>query len=658
MQITIKGFAKPVTVDDEFRNLPKDQQDAVVEDITSHLKDQGQFTAPTKLSGTADQARANIDRANLMNIPIVGPIAATGMDIAKGLDAGGGLSADEQASGDWERGILWPVAKNTKTGERKLVAPGIVQGVYDGAKSAAMLPGDVMSGKYDDQLDPAAGMKDISPELIGRGLNFAATTVGGVPKGAALGTAARGAALKSADEFGIPLSSGQASGNLPQLTKEELLRQTPGAGQGVMRAFDARQADAIGAAANKMAPAGDATNMPELVQAGLRDKVAFSKERTGALYKIAEDGKLEFDPAAVNALPDYVRGKLDDNSLIIDPSITPAATQALKEIDAAGQLGGGLAPKTPAGLAAGDTPVGVQLRGLEQVRKRISGLSGATPEDRRAVAAVKRAYDAWIDDAVNSALVSGDEGALDALKAARQETQVYKGLTVAKTGDTATASIAKMQKMDATAEEVSNWLYGANIASPTLNAPKVAAKLKATFGADSKEFQAIRAGAWTRLVRDLRDGEMLSATKVANRIEDFLNVKGSTLSQVLFTEGERSKMKAFADVLRKTVIPTDATNPSRTAFTLKGMFDAAMQAALGALGFHTGGTTGAVLAFIAMPVFRNVVGYRAAAKAVTGAASGSARGPASLGMNAAVRGGAMLAPDTPSKAGAALQLGA
>lgn len=617
---------------------------------------------PAKLEGTADQARANIDRAKLVNIPIVGPIAATGMDIVKGLDSGGGLSADEQASGDWERGILWPVANNAKTGEKKLVVPGIVQGSYEGAKSAAMLPGDVMAGKYDEQLDPAAGMKNISPELIGRGLNFAATVVGGVPKGAALGKAARGASLKAADEFGIPLSSGQASGDLPQLTKEELLRQTPGAGQGVIRAFDARQADAIGAAANKIAPSGDATNMPELVQAGLRDRVAFSKQRATALYKISEDGGLSIKPEAVADLPNFVRSQLDADSVIVDARNSPSAAIAMEEIDKAAKLAGGLdpiAPKSSAPVVGEDgvTGFGVQLKALENVRKRITGLKGTNDSDWRALNAVKRAYDGWVDNAVDGALFSGDEAALDALKAARKETGVYKNLTTAKSGDSPAAAIVKMQKMDATAEEVSNWLYGANVASPTLNAPKVAAKLKATFGADSKEFQAIRAGAWTRLVRDLRDGEMLSATKVANRIEDFLNVKGSTLSEVLFTEGERSKMKAFADVLRKTVTPRDATNPSRTAFTLKGMFSAAMQAAAGAFGFQTGGTSGAVLALIALPVFRNVAGYRAAAKAVTGASGGSARGASTLGLNAATRGAALIPTGSP-QAGAALQLGA
>lgn len=635
-------------------DMPDEEIKALIEDKFPDIRERAAAKDTSdgvkKLTGTADKARAALEDTQMRSIPIVGPIAGLVKDTVGVLESGGGLSKADQASGDWERGILWPVAKNKKTGERKLTIPALVQGSYEGVKSAVTLPGDVAAGKY-PELEPGRSLKDLSPEMVGRGLDFAGTVSLGVgtPKGAALSAGERASTkvLKNADEMKIPLTAGQKTGDITQLTKEEILRNTDGAGRNIMRNFDANQRAAMEGAAKTIGPAGDADNLAELVQGGLREKVAFSKERASALYKIAEDGALEFDAAAVKSMPSQVRAKIEAlGNVIVDEKVTPAADLALKEIDKAEQLAGGLKPSVP-GMPEGDI-VGVQLKGLEQIRKRIGGLTGATPEDRRAIRAVKAAYDEWMDDAIDAGLYSGDEQALDAIKAARAETKVYKDLTVPRVGDDATRAVAKMQKDDATAEQVANWLYGANIANPSMNAPKVAAKLKTTFGADSREFQAIRAGAWTRLIRDLRDGELLSATKVSNRIDDFLSVKGSTLSEVLYTDGERKAMKAFADVLRKTIIPRDATNPSRTAFTLKGMFNAGIQAAAGALGFSTGGGAGALAALVAVPVFRNVAGYRAATKAVSGAAPRSMGGAATLGMQGAARGAALMPVGRPN----------
>lgn len=90
-----------------------------------------------------------------------------------GLEAGGGLSPEEEASGQWERGVLAPIAKNTETGERKLAVPGAVMGAYDAFK----LPGDVMSGEVD--MDPA---KPVSDEAIERGVGFTTVFSPGAPK--------------------------------------------------------------------------------------------------------------------------------------------------------------------------------------------------------------------------------------------------------------------------------------------------------------------------------------------------------------------------------------------------------------------------------------------------------------------------------------------
>lgn len=92
------------------------------------------------------------------------PIASS---IVKGLDAGGGLSPEEEASGEWSRGVIAPIATK-KGGEQKLVVPGFVMGAYDAFK----LPGDVMQGKVDPMSD----------EGIARGVGFTTVFSPGAPK--------------------------------------------------------------------------------------------------------------------------------------------------------------------------------------------------------------------------------------------------------------------------------------------------------------------------------------------------------------------------------------------------------------------------------------------------------------------------------------------
>jgi hypothetical protein len=158
--IVIKG--KSVTVDDEFLNLPRDQQDAVVDDIAADMEARGEFTAGDPKKAMSDKIAAKMPELRANQAPYVeGAI--------KGLEAGGGISPEEEASGEWERGVILPIAKNTATGERKAAVPGVVMGAYDAFK----LPGDVASGKVDPMSD----------EGIARGVGFTTVFSPGAPKG-------------------------------------------------------------------------------------------------------------------------------------------------------------------------------------------------------------------------------------------------------------------------------------------------------------------------------------------------------------------------------------------------------------------------------------------------------------------------------------------
>jgi len=539
-------------------------------------------------------------------LPSNNPIA----DMVGGLNNGGGLSRTEEASGDWERNVLLPRANNKVTGEQRWAVPGLVQGSYDALIDAVKLPGDTLAGKYDDQLDPRVSKSEVSPELIGRGLNFGAMAapMANVPRTAAAVDLAANAARQQADEFAIPLTKGQTSQDIKQLTREEILRQTDNPAQPIIRGFDDQQREAIGTARDQLGReiGGNAEDLGPAVTQGIKDRVAFSQEQAGSLYRIAEDGNLVIHSGAVKALPAFVKERVVASPIIMDPTVTPTAVAAYKLIE-------------EAGLNAGE--LNTSLKGIEQIRKRLVGLSGVSQEDKAATRTVKQAFDEWLDDSVDKALFSGDETSIDALKAARAESRYYLGITNPKSGDAAGAAVKRMQEGDATAEQVANWLYGADIVSPNLNAPSVAGRVKTLLGPMSPEWSAVRASAWRRLVDDLGTGDLRSATMMAKRLDNFLNNKGSSLSKVLFSDAERSRMRAFSEVLKRTVTPRDATNPSRSAFMLNNLMGGILTTLLGAAGYSAAGVGGLVAA-AAVPVFRNArkIGFAKAAVAGPNAA--------------------------------------
>lgn len=562
-------------------------------------------------------------------------------------------------------GFLAPVSHNRRTGQWSPAMPGIVTGTAQAVGDAMSLPGDALGGKYDQALDPRNGPYALgsNPELIGRGLNFAATMSGGAPLPRSLGPEMAGRpVLGMADRLGIPLTKGQGTGDLAALTKEEAIRQGQGAGSNIMRNFDATQREAIGGVADTIGQGLGANpeSMRDLVVQSIQDKVAFHKDQAASFYEIAKDGNAVVSADAVRSIPAVVDQSLKDAAVTVDPTVTPAANKAMQYISDVANLptepkspnasfGSGYSPegttaggsrgalRPTAGVGAG--PVsgkvdGVSLQGLEQLRKQIIGLGDGTNDtDKRALRAIKKSLDAWTQHAIDNALISGDDAALEAYQKARAASHDYLSITSPHEGDTVGATVAKLQKGDATAEEVANWLYGADVANPTLGAPKVAERVKGLVGDGSPEWDAVRASAWERLVKDQKSatGEPLSNTMMAKRIETFLNAKGTSLSKVLYTDAERAKMQQFADVLKATVTPRDATNPSRSGWTVAGTMNSITRLLAGGSVASVAGPGAGAAAYFAIPVFKNI-GARNAALEATGARAAKTQFPVALGM--------------------------
>ncbi len=561
--------------------------------------------------------------ANWENAPVVDPAAKPSWQSAPVVASGDNRQEQSKALQDQSRRqflnsvpLVGP-AVNTAIDFGPKAVESIAQSIGD----AIMLPMDVMTNKggiNDPTIDPETGrVMQSSDALLERTVNAAGvmtpgSRVPGAPK-------VPSPALREADDLGIPLTRGQRTGSLKQLTKEEGMRQQDGPAQNIVRRFDERQREAIAGATDEIGRkmGGDAANMADLVTTKVRDKVGFSKERAGSLYDIAFNGDLVVKKEALEGgLPGAVHARLADEARIVDPTLTPSAAMALQEIEAAGRLEGALRPMAPKAGAPAEDITGVSLRGVDQVRRRIINLEGVNDTDRAALGAIKRSFDGWLDDAVDNVLITGDDAALKALKEARAETQVYKSITSPKPGDSVGKSVSNLLREETTAEEVANWLYGADVVSPSLNAPKVAARVRNTLGVNSPEWAAVRTAAWQRLTKDMGSGDVRTPTMLVKRIEGFLNNRGSSLARILYTPAEQQHMLELVRTLKRTITPRDATNPSRSGHVVANLMDGMMRLIAIGTGLALGDVTTAIVAPIALSAGKNAMRTGAAKGAV------------------------------------------
>jgi hypothetical protein len=100
-----------------------------------------------------------------------GPVPGTEIAIPDPMQVG--EKPADTDSADWKRGMFAPVERNEKTGELRLAWPELALLAGDMLKFS----GDAAKGKY-PELMPGHSMEELSPEVIGRALNFAGFAAG------------------------------------------------------------------------------------------------------------------------------------------------------------------------------------------------------------------------------------------------------------------------------------------------------------------------------------------------------------------------------------------------------------------------------------------------------------------------------------------------
>lgn len=415
-----------------------------------------------------------------------------------------------------------------------------------------------------------------------------------------------------AGDLGVTLSEGQRTGELPLIQKEQaaLRGQMGDAAQARAQEFANQQRGELQTATEGVAKDLDPFRQTiaetpqeagQLVSESVQSAAAQRKAGVKQAYDEARSLPGEIHAGAFEDIGQKIKADLSlgDNPIIIDDKLTPFASQAIRDVeDRISKLviqnrADPFGPPNPENI------VGVDLKGVDQMRKRLSAFrkdafASGNAADGRAAQAVIKAFDNHVDAAVNGGLFKGDPRAIQAWNDARAAHADYMGTFTAGKNDPAGRVVEKILGKDknpaAIPNDVADFIYGGSGVNPSSLNVAVAKRVRSILGEQSPEWSAVKQGLFSRLVEAGPGATDWGPGKIAQRVNKFLNADGIELSREIFSPQERNLVQQFADLQRKLQVPQAGANWSNTATILGPMLkkvSGGIAALIGAAVGHT-----------------------------------------------------------------------
>jgi hypothetical protein len=353
-------------------------------------------------------------------------------------------------------------------------------------------------------------------------------------------------ALIGAEEFGLQYTRGQRQMDpvkkFDLLSREETLRQMPDGINAPLLLAERNNAEAIPAAIERIAGAYGAKPgaSPSALMAMIQGKVAGQADELKGRISTAYDAAGKSERAAVSAqavagLPDRTRSALRDFD--ITPDLTPATARTLVQI------------KSVASLP--ENVKGVTLRAIETQRRIINHNLGAATNDtdRTAMRVLKEEYDRWVDDAVETALINGDEAALAAIKEARGLRAEFGRRFEGRNADV-DKFIQGMVRGGRTPEELLDLALGAGQVNKSSSA-RFIDRLKVATNDDPEILNAMKAANFLRLTQDAA-GRPLDPGRIVSNIAK-LNESNPGVIRALYSPEEWAQVQRLASALEPLV---------------------------------------------------------------------------------------------------------
>ena len=376
-------------------------------------------------------------------------------------------------------------------------------------------------------------------------------------------------AARSAEAGGIPLTTGQATGDVRQIAREEAMRQGArgGIAQKIMQKFEEGQKAAVGqratAIGEEIAPASTVATQTEAGGMLFETLRAKQKELKGAVSKAYNETDLRtlaIPTETTSTLTSKISDVIKEGDFILNKELTPAASNAYSSLV-------NIIPKIDKANVSQ-----INLKSLESTRRTLGQYykAAANDADRNAVTMLTKQFDDWLDDTITKGLASGDLDQLNKLKDARALSRDYfsKFKIDPKAPDVdAQKVIDKIVSKDLTPVETMNYLFGAAKLGDNQTAVRTAKKFKEIFGEKSPEFDEFRRAAYLRLVQDTQ-GNIKPASKIVGEVDELILGRGSALANEIFTPEQVKSLRQFRSAISKTLTPAEATNPSKTGYEI------------------------------------------------------------------------------------------
>lgn len=436
--------------------------------------------------------------------------------------------------------------------------------------------GEVLPAVIGGALRPAArATANVAPPPVAQTLREL-PVVGDAFKDRAVGS------IGYATEAGIPLSRGQATGSYPQIAFEQsAARGARGESAGqVMRAFTEEQGQAVQQQARALTPQIGETPLDaaQVVQSGMREAEQAAKGRVKAAYDAVRNSDAAVSAPTIAQLPGRMRAKMED--AFISPedlaSLNPSSAKIYREIERLA-AGAPQLPDTPGVAGAAPKPGGpdpnyqLPIGAIERVRQGINAnLRSATGQDRAALQIMKREFDTWLEEAVDSGLMSGDENAIKLLKEARQLNRDYRATFGSEKGAEADRLVRRLTDAAQTESDAANLLFGTTALRGTSGPVEVVKRIAKATGKQGETWDALRSGAVSRLLGRLErtDKAIPSYEGYVRGWEEALDGPGKPLMRELFTPEEIRLIRQHVAAVKKLVPPTGTVNRSGTGYEI------------------------------------------------------------------------------------------
>lgn len=388
------------------------------------------------------------------------------------------------------------------------------------------------------------------------------------------------------DPLGVTLSEGQKTGALPEIRSEQaaLRGQLGSDAEAQAKAFADQQAQQLAAAKTEVAKSLDPGSQvlaespreaAEIAAQTVQQEARRAKQGVTEAYDFAKAQPGEIHADAFRDMGDSIKADITnrEDPIIIDDKLTPMASHMIKDIDdrvAKLQIQNRAQPPSRDMVPPGDDSkiVGVNLQGVDQVRKRLSAFkndafNSGNPSDGRAAQAVLDAFDTRIDNAVNNGMFNGDPSAVRAWNAARAANTDYKSTFGKRKNDPVGRVVERIlgsqNNPAAIPNDVADFMYGSTGTNPSSLNVGVANRVKKIMGQDSPEWASIRQGLFERVVGDF------GHDRAAKNLDKLLNADGKELAETVFTPSQRQLLQQYADLRQKLQIPAGGVNRSETS---------------------------------------------------------------------------------------------